>query len=142
MTRFETTVEIARPREEVFAYVADPARLADWNSAVERVTPLAGSARGGRHLMERRLPSGPAVNELLLEPRPPGELVMRTLSGPTPFVYRYTFTSVGTATRITLHADVELTGVAALAGPLAAQAVKRGVDANFRTLRGLLEHRA
>jgi uncharacterized protein YndB with AHSA1/START domain len=144
MTHFETTVEIARRREEVFAYVADPSRLAEWNSAVERVTPLAGGAPGrdARHLMQRRLPTGPATNELAVVARPPHELLIRTLTGPTPFVYRYAFTETHASTRITVHCDVTLAGAAAVLGPLAAAAVKRGVDANLGTLRALLERGA
>jgi carbon monoxide dehydrogenase subunit G len=134
MIRFETTVEIARPRDDVFDYVADPARFAEWNSAVESVVPLAP----GRYLMRRVLPSGPAANGLAIEAHPPAGLTLRTIDGPTPFVYRYTFEPASAGTRITLQAEVELGGVAALLGPLAAHAVKRGVEANFATLREIL----
>jgi uncharacterized protein YndB with AHSA1/START domain len=134
MIRFEATVEIAGPRDDVFAYVADPARFAEWNSAVESVAPLAP----GRYLMRRVLPSGPAANELAMEAYPPAGLTLRTLNGPTPFVYRYTFEPVSAGTRIRLEAEVELGRVGALLGPLAANAVKRGVEANFATLQGIL----
>ena len=40
MTRFETTVAIARARDAVFAYVADPRHFPAWNSAVESAVPL------------------------------------------------------------------------------------------------------
>jgi uncharacterized protein YndB with AHSA1/START domain len=135
MIRFETSVEIARPREEVFAYVADPGRLPEWNSAVETVTPAAG----GRHVMWRRLPAGRVSNELEIRTPAPGELSLRTISGPTPFDYRYVFAATDAGTRITLRAEVRLGAAADLAGPLAARAVKRGVDANLRTLREVLE---
>jgi uncharacterized protein YndB with AHSA1/START domain len=133
---FETTVEIARARDDVFAYVADPTRFPEWNSAVTSVTP----AGGGRYLMQRRLPTGPATNELeVLTRRPPGELAIRTTAGPTPFTYRYEFTTSGPRTLVRLGAEVTLGGGAALLGPLAAHAVKRGVDANLATLREILE---
>jgi uncharacterized protein YndB with AHSA1/START domain len=45
----ETDVRIARPLEEVFAYVSEPLNFPDWNSAVQTVRnthPLApASAR-------------------------------------------------------------------------------------------------
>lgn len=135
---FETTIEIARARDEVFAYVAAPAHYAEWNSAVESVTPVQGAV--GRYVMTRRLPSGPATNELEMAAVPPGALVLRTLSGPTPFLYRYTFEPVGAGTRITLAAEVELGAAAGVLGALAARAVRRGVDANFATLRQILAH--
>ena len=66
---------------------------------------------------------------------------MRTTSGPTPLLYRYRFVDAGDETDLTLDAEVELTGIASLAGPLAQHAVKRGVDDNLATLKGLLETR-
>ena len=142
MTRFETTVAIARPRDAVFAYVADPRYFPEWNSAVESVVPLndATPAAGGRYVMQRRLPIGAATNELeIVMWRPPKELAIRTTRGPTPFVYRYAFASTGAGTLVRLYADVRVGSGAPLFGPLAAQAIKRGVNANFATLRDILE---
>jgi uncharacterized protein YndB with AHSA1/START domain len=136
MTRFQTAVEIARPPADVFAYVADPRHFPEWNSAVTSVVQLDG----GRFRMERRLPTGPATNELeIAASRPPDELVVRTTSGPTPFSYRYVLTETGGGTLLTLHAEAKLDGALSLVGPLAAHAVRRGVDANFATLRRILE---
>jgi carbon monoxide dehydrogenase subunit G len=136
MTRFETRVEIARDRDEVFHYVADPARFAAWNSAVESVAPVADA----RYLMRRQLPAGWATNELVIDATPPDHLTIRTTTGPTPFVYRYTFEPTDAGTLIVLDAEVRLGGVATALGPLAAASVKRGVDANFTALRAILEH--
>ena len=51
MTPIESSIEIARPPEEVFAYLTDPARFAEWQQDVVRVelvgggpAPPAGSA--------------------------------------------------------------------------------------------------
>jgi carbon monoxide dehydrogenase subunit G len=132
---FTTTIHIRRPVEVVFARVADPRGFPDWNSAVESVY-----ASGQRYVMQRRLPSGPATNELeIVERQPPTAFTVRTSSGPTPFVYRYRFEPVDGGTLVSLHGDVELSGLAALAAPVATRAVKRGVDANLATLRSILE---
>jgi uncharacterized protein YndB with AHSA1/START domain len=76
MTVFETSVRIARPIEEVFAYVSDPLNLTHWNSAVRAVWKTRGreSEVGSRYTMERELPRGGVQNEL--------EVFAR---GPTPF---------------------------------------------------------
>ena len=135
MSSIETTVAVARPRDEVFAYVADPSRFPEWNSAVESVVPLDD----GRYEMRRRLPTGLATNELeIVTSRAPEELTIRTTGGPTPFDYRYEFATTPEGTLIRLHGDVQIRA-GALLGPLAAKAVKRGVDANFATLRAILE---
>ena len=137
MTRFQTAVAIARPRDAVFAYVADPRNFPAWNSAVESVVPLDDARH---YVMRRRLPTGAATNELeIVTLRPPDELAIRTTSGATPFVYRYQFAATGAGTLVTLHADVRLSAAASLLGPLAAQAIKTGVNANLATLRDILE---
>jgi carbon monoxide dehydrogenase subunit G len=139
---FETSVRIGRPIEEVFAFVSDPLQFPRWNSAVRDVRLTSGRAGepGSIYLMERELPTGQAENELEVFARdPPSELSIRTTSGPTPFIYRYRFTREGEDTVIRLDAEVELGGVAGALGPLASRVVKRGVDANFATLKRTLE---
>jgi hypothetical protein len=90
--------------------------------------------------MERELPGGRAVNELEIVARErPTEFAMRTTSGPTPFHYRYRFAGKNGDTVVRLKAEVELAGPALVLAPLAGRAIKRGVDANFRALRGILE---
>jgi uncharacterized protein YndB with AHSA1/START domain len=132
---FATNVSIARPVDEVFAYVANPETFPDWNSAVESITPA-----GTRYVMRRQLPNGPATNELeIIARRPPRTFAIRTVTGPTPFVYRYRLEPTENGTLLTLAAEVELAGLASLAGPVVARAVKRGVDANLATLRSILE---
>jgi hypothetical protein len=92
--------------------------------------------------MTRDLPTGRAENELQIEAlEPPHELAIRTLSGPTPFRYRYAFSSGEEVTILELEAEVELAGPAALLGPVARRAVKRGVEENLATLKGALELR-
>ena len=118
--------------------VADPYGFPDWNSAVESVR-----AAGQRYVMHRRLPTGPVTNELeIVERQPPTAFAIRTISGPTPFLYRYRFEPVDGGTRLTLTGEVELRGLGALAGPVAMHALKRGVDANLASLRSLLERDA
>jgi carbon monoxide dehydrogenase subunit G len=138
ISHFMTTIQIRRPVADVFARVSDPLGFPDWNSAVESV-----QTSDQRYVMHRRLPTGPARNELeIIERQPPTSFAIRTTSGPTPFVYRYRFEPVDGGTLLTLTGEVELSGLAALAGPVAVHAVERGVDANLATLRAILERRA
>ena len=128
---FTTTITIDRPIADVFARVADPTGFPDWNSAVESVQPVGR----GRYVMRRRLPSGPAVNDLeVVERQAPTAFTVRTTSGPTPFVYRYAFAPAGDGTVVTLRGEVEVPAWAALAK----HAVRRGVDANLAALRAIL----
>jgi uncharacterized protein YndB with AHSA1/START domain len=139
---FETEVRIERPIEEVFAYVTDPLNFPRWNSAVEAVHKTSAGEDGvaSRYSMERKLPTGRAVNELEIVAREsPSEFAIRTLSGPTPFLYRYRFSAENGETIVKLHAEVELPGVAAFVPQLARRVVKKGVDDNFTTLKQILE---
>jgi polyketide cyclase/dehydrase/lipid transport protein len=79
-------------------------------------------------------------NELeIVELDPPTVFGIRTTSGPTPFVYRYGLTDEGGATLVELDATVDLGARASVVAPLAARAVKRGIDTNLATLRATLE---
>ena len=70
MTRFETSIRISRPIEEVFAYVSDPLNFNRWNSAVVAMRKVRGRENevGSTYAMERRLPSGRVHNELAIVP--------------------------------------------------------------------------
>jgi uncharacterized membrane protein len=139
---FETDVRIERPIEEVFAYVSDPTNFPRWNSAVRAVgkTSAGGNAVGSTYVMERQLPSGRAVNDLeVVACERPRAFGVRTTSGPTPFVYRYQFSSRNGETLVQLDAEVEPPGVAVLVPLLARRAVRSGVDDNFASLKEILE---
>jgi carbon monoxide dehydrogenase subunit G len=136
MTAFRTSVRINRPVEEVFKFVSDPRNFPRWNSAVQAVRQTGGTT----YAMDRDLPSGRAHNDLeLFARREPDEFGIRTTSGPTPFTYRYALSRENGDTLLQLDAELELEGPAALLGPVAARAVKRGVDDNFAELKRILE---
>jgi Polyketide cyclase / dehydrase and lipid transport len=146
MTRviaFQTSITVARPIDDVFAYVADPGNLSAWNSAVGDVRPIAPEPNGaGRaYEMERRLPTGRATNRLdVIASDRPHDFAIRATAGPTPFIYRYRFADQEGETVVQLDAQVDLEGFAALAPPLARLAVKHGVDDNLATLKRILEN--
>jgi uncharacterized protein YndB with AHSA1/START domain len=117
-------VRIARPIDEVFAHVSDLTRFPAWNSAVRSIRHTSGST----YAMERDLPTGRAHNELeVVAVDPPAELVIRTTSGPTPFLYRYRFSSAGAGTLLELDAEIGLPRIAA-------PAIRRGIEANLAML--------
>lgn len=142
MITFETSTRINRPIEDVFAYVSDPRNFPRWNSAVQTVRKTSPGDTGvaSSYLMERSLPTGPAVNELEVVTREwPREFAIRTTAGPTPFRYCYGFSAENDETIVRLNAEVDLTGPAALLPQLARRAVEKGVDDNFGTLKQILE---
>ena len=142
MITFETGVRVERPIEEVFAFVSDPLSFPRWNSAVQTVQRTSGESGGpgSTYSMRRELPTGQVENKLeVLSREHPTKFGIRTTSGPTPFLYNYRFVRDGAGTVVHLDASVDLPGVSAVLGLLAARAVRRGVDANLAALKHVLE---
>jgi uncharacterized membrane protein len=141
---FETDVRIGRPIEEVFAYVSEPLNFPRWNAAVRamRETSAGGDGVDSSYVMERELPTGRAINELdVVASEAPREFAIRATAGPTPFLYRFRFSSENGETVVRLDAEVRLPGAAALLPKLARRAVQRGVDNNLAGLKRILELR-
>jgi hypothetical protein len=112
---------------------------------VQRVDRTAGtSGLGTRYEVRRQLPGGPARNEVEITTFESGrEVTFTSLSGPTPFVYRYIVEPDSQHTRLTLEGTISaagLTGPAALLGPLAEGIFKRGMRDNLGVLKEILEH--
>ena len=142
MIAFEADVRIARRIDEVFSYVSDPLKFPRWNFAVEsvRTTSRGADAVAPTYWMERQLPSGRAVNELeVVASESPREFTIRTITGPTPFFYRYRFSADNDETVVTLEAQVELPLGAGLLPQLARRLVKGGVNDNLHQLKLILE---
>jgi hypothetical protein len=141
---FQLSLPIAASPTTVFAFVADFTTMPRWYSAVQRVDRLDGtSGLGTRYAVHRHLPGGPARNEVEVTAFEEGrEVAFTSLSGPTPFVYRYLVEPDGDASRLTLEGSISgagLSGPAALLGPLAEGVFKRGMRDNLGVLKEILE---
>jgi uncharacterized protein YndB with AHSA1/START domain len=141
---FVLSLDIVAPPARVFEFVADFTTMPRWYSAVRRVLVVEGTGDlGTRYEVHRDLPGGAAVNDVAITSYSNGEEVTFTsLSGPTPFVYRYRVQPVREATRLTLEGTISasgLSGPAALLGPLAERLFKRGMRDNLGTLKRILE---
>jgi len=141
---FELSLDINATPTRVFAFVADFTTMPRWYSAVRRVERVEGTGGlGTRYEVYRDLPGGPARNEVAITGYAEDEDVTFTsLSGPTPFVYRYRVQPLVDATRLTLDGTISgagLPGPAALLGPLAERLFKNGMRDNLGTLAKILE---
>ncbi|WP_103381886.1 SRPBCC family protein [Pseudonocardia dioxanivorans] len=130
---------------QVFEFVADATTMPRWYAAVTSVDPVgqAGPGAGARFRAVRSLPGGPAVNVVERVTWLPGEEVTFTsVSGPTPFRYRYLLAPTATGTRLTLHGEISaegLPGPARHLGGVADHFFRPGMAANLRTLARLLD---
>jgi uncharacterized protein YndB with AHSA1/START domain len=134
--------EIARPREEVAAYAADPGNTTAWYANIKAVEwesppPLAVGTRLAfvASFLGRRLTYTYEIRELV-----PGErLVMSTAQGPFPMETTYTWEDAGAgATRMTLRNRGEPAGFAKVAAPVMARAMKRAMTQDLERLSRIL----
>jgi uncharacterized membrane protein len=140
-----TEVEIARPREVVAAFAADPDNAPAWYKNIERVEwqtppPLAIGSRVAfvARFLGRRLAYTYEIRELIAGER----LVMSTAEGPFPMETTYTFeTTREGATRMTLRNRGEPSGFAGIAAPVLAAAMRRANRKDLARIKQILEHR-
>jgi uncharacterized protein YndB with AHSA1/START domain len=142
---FKIEIDIDRDAPKVFAALSDVRTMPVWYEAVREVVALTPDreGQGAKYEIRRHLPGGPVRNEVVVAEYSPNRLfTIESLSGPTPFRYRYTLEPVGDKTR--LHLDGEITGEGLPGplghiGPLATQLFKRGMGDNLEKLRRLIE---
>lgn len=139
-----TEIEIARPREEVAAFAADPSNATAWYKnikAVESETPLplavGSKLRFRAQFLGRRLEYTYEVREI----DPGRRFVMATAQGPFPMETTYAWEDAAPGTtKMSLRNRGEPSGFAAVTAPVMTLAMRRANEADLRRLRALLEH--
>ena len=117
------SVEIDRKPEDVFAYVTDPSRFAEWQEAVVRSSRIGEGPiqQGSRISLTRRVGRrDQTMTSELTEYSPPRSYAFRVLDGPVRARGRGTFEPLadGARTRFTLELDFEGHGIGKLLVPL------------------------
>ena len=143
MVDVTTTVEIARPREEVAAFAADPDNATAWYQNIKSAEwrserPLSAGSRIAftAQFLGRRLEYTYEVVEF----EPGRTLVMRTGAGPFPMETTYVWEDAGAGrTRMTLRNRGEPSGFTRVAQPLMAVAMRRANRKDLDRLRRILE---
>ena len=138
-----TDIDIARPRQTVAAYVADPDHAPDWYANIDHVawqterpltigTRLAFVAR----FLGRTLSYTYEVTDFVPEER----LVMATAEGSFPMETTYTWTDLpGQRTHMTLRNRGTPSGFAGMTAPVMAAAMRRANRKDLAALKSLLE---
>jgi hypothetical protein len=138
-----TVAEIARPRQVVAAYAADPDHARDWYANIDRVTwetdkPLTIGTRLAfvARFLGRTLSYTYEVIDFV-----PGEhLVMATAEGPFPMETTYTWSDLpGARTHMTLRNRGTPSGFARFTAPVMTAAIRRANRKDLATLKSLIE---
>jgi uncharacterized protein YndB with AHSA1/START domain len=142
---FTIEIEIDRPPEVVFGYLAQVENTPKWYSAVEKADKLTSApvSTGTCYCLLRRLPTRHAINDVeVTEFVPNIVFTLASRSGPSPFTYRYRLSPHGNNTHLRLEGEIGGEGLGpgfALLAPLASRLFERGMRANLATLKQLLE---
>jgi carbon monoxide dehydrogenase subunit G len=140
VVRIELTIDVARPAEDVFAYLLDLDRLPEWQeSAVESRAdePLAEGVR----IFECRRALGREVHSELevTEFDRPRQLTLKTLTGPVKFTVDHRLAEADGGTRLTVVAAGKAGGLMRLGEPMLARTVEAEMRKDLDRLKELLE---
>ena len=140
--RYQLAVEIERPPEEVYAFLADPGNLARWQEDVVEAGDAGDpSLTLGSRVTEVRTFMGKHVETTLevTAAEPGRELSLRTLSGPVRIDVRQVLEPRNGGTRLTVSADVDPGKAFGLAWRLVRKVAERRARADLDRLKAILE---
>ena len=130
--RAELTIEIARPPEDVFAYLTDVSNLPAWQTGVKGATLRNGRIEESRSLLGRELHTTLEI----VDRKEPRVFTLRALDSPVPFAVRHELEPADGGTRLTVIAEGDVPGFAA--GLLSRRAEKQ-FRKDFERLKQILE---
>jgi uncharacterized protein YndB with AHSA1/START domain len=141
--KFENTIVINKPAEQVFDYLAHLEHLPDWNYAIRHTTKQTPGAVGvnTRYLQERSLPY-PMTERLEITAYEPSRL-LKVSGGFGPFpegASTYHLTPMdGGKTLLQNEIELKVKGILQLAVPIGTMKIKAAVAQNLYELKRILE---
>ena len=142
MATFQNTVTIARPTDEVFAFLADFGNIPAWNYAITRTvqTSPGPAGVGATYRQTRTIPRHTEEAFEITHLAPPSRLAIKGQIGPFLATNSYLLQPTTGGTRLTNNVELEpSSALLRPIGPLAVPRVKAAVARNLRTLKQLLE---
>jgi carbon monoxide dehydrogenase subunit G len=133
-------VVVRRPREEVFAFLADAENDPQWRPGVLDISRVSGEGvgtlyrQGVKGPMGKRVPADIQVTEL----RPNDVIAFRAVEGPVRPNGRYELSPEDGATRVRFSLDAEVGGLKRLMAPMVQKQMDREVS-NLDRLKQVLE---
>jgi uncharacterized protein YndB with AHSA1/START domain len=144
MAPIVSSVEIARRPEDVFSYVTDPSRLAEWQESLVSARAEGGGppAVGSKMIHVRRVGRGERTMTMeMTELNPPRSWAVRGIDGPVRAIVNGTVEPLdGARSRATIELDFEGHGVGKLLVPLVVRRQAKGeLPRNVQHLKERLE---
>ncbi len=141
MARYEASLDTPHPPGEVFAYLSDFSKTAEWDPGVVEAELLGDGpvAQGSEfRLVADFLRRKTTLTYSIVEFDPPSAVTFRGENASVVSLDRITFEPSGEGTRITYDAALSLKGPLKLADPLLALAFRRVGDRALAGMRGAL----
>jgi len=137
-------IEISRPPEEVFTYVTDPTRFAEWQDDVvsARIEPAGPPAVGARIVTTRRVARTQFSQvQAITETTPPRTWGVRGVEGPIRAHAQVTVEPLrdGAASRVTFALDFEGPGIGKLFVPQVRRIAAKQAPRSYQKLKDRLE---
>jgi carbon monoxide dehydrogenase subunit G len=136
------SVDIARPREEVFAFVADARNRPRWDDSVDSEELTSPEPIGTGTTVRTRLRSMGRDYEYtweVTEHQPPERMTIESTSGPMSTTLDYRLASRDGGTEVQFVVTGRPSGPMRLVQPLIARITQRNLDRGFARLKTLLE---
>jgi uncharacterized protein YndB with AHSA1/START domain len=141
--RVEETFGVARPPEDVFDYVTNPAKLSSWQTLHRSTEQLTDGPPGlGSRFRERtKPPLGKEFEQVteFTEFERPRRVHVHVVEGPYPVDGTWSFEPEGEGTKVHFLAEGELTGLMKVFEPVARRATARQFAGYHRKLRENVE---
>ena len=139
MPKVETSIEIARPREEVFAYLTDRKNAKAWSTELVDVTYDGELAKGTTGADIRKVGRKKIVMPWTVTAFDPPNRVVFESTAPFPATADFSFRSTGAGTLLTCSMGLRPRGFWRLLGPLIAREGRKGDQAQFQKVKQILE---
>jgi carbon monoxide dehydrogenase subunit G len=142
MAKLEQTLTIDRPVEEVFAFVSEPEKQAQWRSGIEEAEltsegpiGVGSTFREVERFLGRKIESTSEVTEF----EPNSKFAFKSTSGPVSFEATITLEESADGTRLSMVGDAELGGFFRIAEPIVIRMASRQMETDLASLKTLLE---
>jgi uncharacterized protein YndB with AHSA1/START domain len=143
MSPIVSTIEIARPPEEVFSYVTDPSRFAEWQSDIVRVRVPEGPLGVGATFTQTRRVGGVerTMTMRLTQHDPASGWAAHGIDGPIRPIATITIEPRhdGARSRVTFTLDFAGHGIGVPLIPLVRRQARKGAPVSYRNLKRRLD---
>lgn len=142
MFKFEKSISIDRPQQEVFDFVTTLSNDSKWQSSIESVERTSDGpiGVGSTWRYTTKFLGRKSETEIQMTSYdPPHQSSVKAISGPVPFENTHKFESNGNGTKLSIIGQAEIGGFFKMAEGLASKQIEKQMDADLAALKKMLE---